>query len=61
MPLLRNSSGCQRTEVANDFWRLAKDSDESMEEFDSLFDIMSNKILTLSKNAGVSEVSLLAS
>ena len=60
MPLLRNSSGCERMEVSNDFWRLAKDPDESMaKEFDGLFEKMSNKILNLSKQAGVSEVSLL--
>jgi len=59
MPLLRNSSGCERAAVANDFWRLAKDSDESMAvEFDTQFDIMSEKIASLSKDAGVSEVSL---
>ena len=52
MPLLRNSSGCERAAVANDFWRLAKDSDESMAvEFDRQFDIKSEKIASLSKDA----------
>ena len=58
MPLLKMTASEVRKKIANQFWRLAKDSDiEMIGEFETSFQSMSNDILEKAREGNTSQVS----
>ena len=56
-PLLKMSASEVRKKIANQFWRLAKDSDiEMISEFETSFQSMSNDILEKAREGNTSQV-----